>query len=63
MEIRELKNLSIAELVDQERALEAERFNMTLKLKTNQEKRVHLLKKLRRDIARIKTVVSEKRSA
>lgn len=58
-ELRERNDQELRELQDQ---LREELFRMRLKKHTNQLQQTHRLKETRRDIARIKTILHERRS-
>jgi large subunit ribosomal protein L29 len=56
----ELRELSIQELVEREKELARELFNLRFQMATGQLSSHTSLKKTKRDIARIKTVLKEK---
>ena len=60
---KELRENSVAELEKQLRDYRQELLNTRLKKQTGQLERPHLLKELRRDIARHETLIGEKKSA
>ena len=59
----EMRNKGIEELQQDLMELLREQFNLRMQQGSGQEARPHLFKKVRRDIARIKTVINEKRAA
>ena len=63
MKARELRDLSIEELSTKSGELRAELFNVKVKKSTGQLENTALLGLLRRDIARVETVLREKREA
>ena len=60
MKATELLEKSIAELRDELLALRREQFNLNMAKATGQLAQTHLLGQVRRDIARIKTVIAQK---
>ena len=58
-ELRERNEQELKELHDQ---LREEQFRMRLKKHTNQLQQTHRLRETRRDIARIKTILHERRN-
>lgn len=60
MKATELREKSIAELRDELLALRREQFNLNMAKATGQLAQTHLLGQIRRDIARIKTVIAQK---
>jgi large subunit ribosomal protein L29 len=60
MKASELKQKSLEELNSELLALTKEQFNLRLRKATGQLKQTHLLKEARRNIARIKTVITQK---
>jgi large subunit ribosomal protein L29 len=56
----ELRELSIQELLERERDLRKELFNLRFQMATGQLSNHTAVKKAKRDIARIKTVLNEK---
>lgn len=56
----ELQAKSTSELNQQLIALLKEQFNLRMRKSTGQLKQSHLLKSVKRDIARVKTVLSQK---
>jgi large subunit ribosomal protein L29 len=61
MKISELRTKEKSELYKDLKALSKEWFKLRLQRKLGEEPRAHNFKILRRDIARIKTVINEKR--
>ena len=60
MKATELREKSVAELRDELLALRREQFNLNMAKATGQLAQTHLLVQVRRDIARIKTVIAQK---
>lgn len=58
---KDLAELSLVEVEKQIRDLRHELLDLRLKKKTGQLEKPHLLKELRRDIARLETVATTKR--
>ncbi|MCC5854681.1 MAG: 50S ribosomal protein L29 [Idiomarina sp.] len=63
MKASELKAKSVEELNQELLGLLREQFNMRMQAATGQLNQTHLLKQVRRDIARVKTVLNEKAGA
>lgn len=63
MNAPELKGLALEELVQKERETRAELFNAKVKHATGQLEDTAKLKVLRRDIARVETILHERREA
>ncbi len=63
MKAGELRELSGDELVAKRRDLGLELFNVKVKRSTGQLESTALLRQLRRDVARVETVLREKRGA
>ncbi len=61
MKTSELKEKPLAELETELLALLREQFNLKMQRGSGQTAKPHLFKKVRRDIARIKTVANEMR--
>jgi len=57
---KELQELSVSELDKKSRDLSEELLNLRLRKQTGQVERPHELNILRKDIARIKTVIAQK---
>ena len=60
MKASELRYKSVEELQAQLRDLYKDQFNNRMQSATGQLGQVHLLKAVRRDIARVKTIIAEK---
>jgi large subunit ribosomal protein L29 len=60
MNTGDLRELSIQELVERERELARELFNLRFQMATGQLSNHTVIKKTKRDIARIKTVLKER---
>ena len=60
MKPKELWEKDKRELEDLERELQEKLFNFRFQLRAGKIKNVHLYKNTKRDIARIKTIISEK---
>ena len=63
MKASEIRDLSLEELEAKSRELRDEAFNVRIKRSTGQLENTAMLKELRRDIARVETVLREKRGA
>jgi large subunit ribosomal protein L29 len=62
MNATEFRNKSVVELTKEMLALLKEQFNLRIQKGAGQPPKPHLFKKVRRDIARIKTLLKEKGS-
>lgn len=62
MKATELRNKSIEELTKELLALLKEQFNLRIQRGAGQPQKSHLFKKVRLEIARIKTILNEKGS-
>lgn len=60
MNAQELKAKSVGELKEELSSLLQEQFNLRMQKGTGQLTRPHELRRVRRDIARVKTVLTEK---
>ena len=60
MEIKEIRGKSDKELRDQVEALRKEQFNLRMQHAAGQMPRGHLINNVRKDIAKIKTVLNER---
>lgn len=60
MKASELKTKSIDELHSEQVAIQKEMFSLRMQRGIGQTPQTHLFRKLRRDIARIKTILREK---
>ncbi len=63
MKTKEVKELSVLELENKLREIREELLQMRLRKETGQVDRPHLLKVLRRDIARLETYLHMKKAA
>ncbi|MFM1894937.1 MAG: hypothetical protein RLZZ385_11 [Pseudomonadota bacterium] len=63
MKTSELRDKSVAELQAQLQQLCKDQFGYRMQKTTGQLGQVHLLKEVRRDIARVKTIISEKQKS
>ncbi|GGW72598.1 MULTISPECIES: 50S ribosomal protein L29 [Alishewanella] len=63
MKASELKTKSVEELNAELLGLLREQFNLRMQAATGQLAQSHLLKQVRRDIARVKTILTEKAGA
>jgi large subunit ribosomal protein L29 len=63
MNASELKDKNVEELNTELLELLREQFNMRMQASTGQLAQTHLLRKVRRDIARVKTVINQKATA
>ena len=63
MKAVELRDLALEELEEKSRNLRGELFNVKVKRSTGQLENTALLRQLRRDVARVETVLREKRGA
>ena len=63
MKASEYRDLAIDELEEKSRDLRGELFNVKVKRSTGQLENTALLRQLRRDVARVETVLREKRGA
>ena len=63
MKAIELRDLALEELEAKSRDLRGELFNVKVKRSTGQLENTALLRQLRRDVARVETVLREKRGA
>jgi len=57
---KELQELTAEELLQKEKDLKEEQFNLRFQLATNQLANTAQLKKVKRDIARLKTILKQK---
>lgn len=60
MQANDLRNKSVEDLKTELSNLQREQFNLRFQLKTGQLKQTDNVRKVRRDIARINTILSEK---
>ncbi|RUO20046.1 50S ribosomal protein L29 [Aliidiomarina iranensis] len=63
MKASELKAKSVEELNQELLGLLREQFNLRMQAATGQMNQTHLLRQVRKDIARVKTVLNEKADA
>ncbi|MGI5310692.1 50S ribosomal protein L29 [Rheinheimera sp. WS51] len=63
MKASELKNKSVEELNAELLSLLREQFNLRMQLATGQQAQTHLIKQVRRSIARVKTILTQKAGA
>ena len=63
MSANELKDKNVEELNTELLELLREQFNLRMQASTGQLAQTHLLRKVRRDIARVKTVINQKAAA
>jgi large subunit ribosomal protein L29 len=59
----EFRNLSREELMQKEKALKEELYKLNLQRYTTQPEKPHMFSLLRKDIARVKTLLNEKKSS
>lgn len=59
MKVKEIRELTTAEMLDQEKQLKEELFNLRFQLATGQLENTTRIKEVRKSIARIKTVLRE----
>lgn len=59
MKVKEIRELTTAEMLDQEKQLKEELFNLRFQLATGQLENTARIKEVRKSIARIKTVLCE----
>jgi large subunit ribosomal protein L29 len=58
----ELRNMKHEQLQSEVQALMKEQFNIRMQIASGQSAQTHLAKKVRRNIARVKTILTEKSS-
>ncbi len=63
MNASELKEKSVEELQNELLELRKEQFNLRMQKATGQSNQTHTMKNVRRDIARVKTVLNQKASS
>jgi large subunit ribosomal protein L29 len=63
MNIEDIKDKTVVELRDELNGLLQEQFNLRMQKGMGQINNVHELRRVRRDIARVKTVMTEKSKA
>ena len=59
MKVKEIRELTTTEMLDQEKQLKEELFNLRFQLATDQLENTARIKEVRKSIARIKTVLRE----
>ena len=59
MKVKEIRELTTAEMLDQEKQLKEELFNLRFQLATGQLENTARIQEVRKSIARIKTVLRE----
>ncbi|MBP1046568.1 50S ribosomal protein L29 [Enterococcus sp. BWM-S5] len=59
MKVKDIRELTTAEMLDQEKQLKEELFNLRFQLATGQLENTARIKEVRQSIARIKTVLRE----
>ena len=59
MKVKEIRELTTAEMLDQEKQLKEELFNLRFQLATGQLENTARIKEVRKSLARIKTVLRE----
>ncbi|MBU5359920.1 50S ribosomal protein L29 [Enterococcus raffinosus] len=59
MKVKEIRELTTAEMLDQEKQLKEELFSLRFQLATGQLENTARIKEVRKSIARIKTVLRE----
>ncbi len=60
MNVNEMKSKTVVELRDELKGLLQEQFNLRMQRGMGQTANIHELRRVRRDIARVKTVMTEK---
>ena len=63
MKASELREKSVEELQNELLELRKEQFNLRMQKATAQTEQTHMLKNVRRDIARVKTILNQKSDA
>jgi len=62
MKVEELRNLSIEELLQKEKSLREDLFKLDNQRYSGQVEKPHMFSSIKRDIARIQTVLREKKA-
>lgn len=62
MKMKELRNLSREELLQKEKALREELFKLNMQRYTGRVEKPHMFSLVKKDIARIKTILNEKKT-
>lgn len=63
MKANELKDKTVEQLQEELLGLRREQFNYRMQAATGQLNQTHMMKQVRRDIARVKTILNEKAGA
>ena len=63
MKASELRDKSVSELRDQLNSLYKDQFGLRIQKSTGQLGQVHLVAAIRKDIARVKTIITEKENS
>ena len=63
MKASELKEKTVEQLQEELLGLRREQFNLRMQAATGQLNQTHMLKQVRRDIARVKTILNQKAGA
>ncbi|CUA84523.1 MULTISPECIES: 50S ribosomal protein L29 [Pseudidiomarina] len=63
MKANELKEKTVEQLNEELLGLRREQFNLRMQAATGQLNQTHMLKQVRRDIARVKTILNQKAGA
>lgn len=63
MKAKELRDKNVEELNSELMKLLREQFNLRMQIASSQLQQTHLLKQVRRNVARVKTVLTEKAGA
>lgn len=63
MNMEELREKSVEDLQDQLQILYKDQFNYRMQNSAGQLGQVHLIKSVRKDIARVKTIITEKQNS
>lgn len=63
MKASELKEKTVEQLQEELLGLRREQFNLRMQAATGQLNQTHMMKQVRRDIARIKTILTQKAGA
>ncbi|EKE83636.1 50S ribosomal protein L29 [Idiomarina xiamenensis] len=63
MKASELKEKSVEQLQEELLGLRREQFNLRMQAATGQLNQTHMMKQVRRDIARVKTILNQKAGA
>lgn len=62
MKTVELRNFSVEELIEKKKDFKSEIFNLKIQMATGKIENPSRLKILRRDVARVKTIIKEKKA-